>query len=137
MGTTTCLVLTNKMIKMKDTILVIDDSESIREIISVGLQNNGYDVIKGINGKEGLHILETHHNIKLILTDLNMPVMDGISFVKEIRKTENYKYIPILLITTESQHQKQEEARKAGATGWIIKPFSNDKLISIIKMIMK
>lgn len=122
---------------MKDKILVIDDSESIREIISVGLKNTGYDVIKGTNGQEGLQILEKHHNIKLILTDLNMPVMDGISLVREIRKTEKHKYTPIILITTESHPQKQEEARKAGATGWIIKPFANDKLISVIKKVMK
>jgi two-component system chemotaxis response regulator CheY len=121
---------------MKKNILIIDDSESIREVIASGLEMSGYNVIKGINGADGLTLLKENENISLVITDLNMPIMDGISFLKEVRSDENYKYLPIIILTTESQESKKQEARIAGATGWIIKPFSREKLIAVIKKII-
>jgi two-component system chemotaxis response regulator CheY len=116
---------------------VIDDSESIREVITVGLQSSGYNVIKGINGADGLEQLRQSQGIDLVITDLNMPVMDGISFVKEVRKDANYRFLPIIVLTTESQETKKQEAREAGATAWIIKPFSKEKLVNVIKKIVR
>lgn len=122
---------------MKNNILIVDDSESIREVIASGLEMSGYNVTKGINGEDGLKCLNDLSEVDLIITDLNMPVMDGISFLKEVRKNEKYKYLPILILTTESQEAKKQEAREAGATGWIIKPFSKERLVSVIKKVLR
>ncbi len=121
---------------MKKSVLIIDDSESIREVISSGLEQSGYNVIKGINGEDGLDCLHATESVDLVITDLNMPVMDGISFLKAVRSDAKYKYLPIIILTTESQEQKKQEAKNAGATGWIIKPFSNEKLLAVIKKII-
>lgn len=122
---------------MSDNILIVDDSASVREVISIGLSDAGYNVIAGTNGEDGLDLLSKNDDIKLIITDLNMPVMDGIAFLREVRKIERYKYLPILILTTESQEQKKMEAKQAGATGWIIKPFVNEKLISVVKKVIR
>jgi two-component system chemotaxis response regulator CheY len=122
---------------MKRSILIIDDSESIREVIAAGLEDAGYQVIKGINGEDGLQCLEKHPAIELIITDLNMPVMDGISLLKAVRKSPKHSFLPVIILTTESQESKRQEARAAGATGWIIKPFSKEKLITVIKKIVR
>jgi two-component system chemotaxis response regulator CheY len=122
---------------MKKNILIIDDSESIREVIASGLEMSGYNVIKGVNGEDGLRSLNENKNVDLIITDLNMPVMDGITFLKEVRKDPQYRYLPIIILTTESQEVKKQEAKNAGATGWIIKPFSKEKLVTVIKKVIR
>ena len=122
---------------MGKNILIVDDSESIREVVSLGLTNAGYNVIKGENGQDGIKLLGENENIKLIITDLNMPVMDGISFLKAVRKIPEYKYLPIIILTTESQEGKKLEAKEAGATGWIIKPFVREKLIAVVKKVIR
>jgi len=121
---------------MKKNILIIDDSESIREVIATGLESAGYAVIRGVNGEDGLNCLKNNPDVELIITDLNMPVMDGISFLKEVRKSDKHKYLPVIILTTESQEIKKQEARNAGATGWIIKPFSREKLLNVIKKVV-
>jgi two-component system chemotaxis response regulator CheY len=131
-----CLNANNEKI-MKKNILIIDDSESIREVVSSGLEQSGYNVIKGIHGEDGLKCLEESESVDLVITDLNMPVMDGISFLKAMRKNVKYKYLPVIILTTESQEQKKQEARTAGATGWIIKPFSKEKLLEVIKKVIR
>jgi two-component system chemotaxis response regulator CheY len=118
------------------TILFVDDSESIREIVNFSLENEGYKVLLGENGKDGLKYLNGT-DINLIITDLHMPEMDGIEFIKEIRKRPNYQRTPILFLTTESQSVKKMEAKEAGATGWIIKPFVPAKLIAAIKKVIR
>ena len=123
---------------MKKCILIVDDSESIREVISTALIENGYEVIQGVDGKDGLDKLHSRSSdIKLILSDLNMPNMDGIQLVKEVRRDEKFKYLPIIMLTTESQATKKMEAKEAGATGWIIKPFEKDKLMNTIKKVLR
>jgi two-component system, chemotaxis family, chemotaxis protein CheY len=122
---------------MKKSILIIDDSESIREVVASGLETSGYHVIKGINGADGLKTLDEHSEVDLVITDLNMPHMDGIAFLKEVRKNPKYRYLPVIILTTESQEAKKQEARMAGATGWIIKPFSQEKLHSVIKKVIR
>src|SRR4051812_12742625 len=101
---------------MKKTILIADDSESIREVVSYTLENAGYNVLVGIDGEDAMKHLNGSE-IHLVLTDLHMPNMDGISLIKEIRSRTEYQYVPILFLTTESQAAKKEEAKSAGATG--------------------
>jgi len=121
---------------MAKTILIVDDSESIREIVSFTLENEGYKVLIGEDGQDALKHLN-NGTIDLILTDLHMPNMNGIEFIKAVRNNENYKNVPILFLTTESQTAKKMEAKEAGATGWIIKPFVPAKLIEAINKVMR
>ncbi|MGE5419008.1 MAG: response regulator [Chloroflexota bacterium] len=121
---------------MAKTILVVDDSESIREIVSFTLENEGYKVLLGEDGSDALRHLD-NNPIDLILTDLHMPVMNGIEFIKNVRSNENYRTVPILFLTTESQTAKKMEAKEAGATGWIIKPFVPAKLTEAINKVMR
>ena len=107
---------------MNKTILIVDDSYSIRESIGFFLSESGFEIIKASDGKDALSVLDGR-KIDLILTDLHMPIMNGIELISNVRKTENYKRIPILLLTTETLKAKKLEAKKAGATGWLNKPF--------------
>jgi two-component system chemotaxis response regulator CheY len=120
---------------MAKTILIVDDSESIREVVNFTLEKEGFNVLVGVDGQDA----QKHLNgdkIDLIITDLHMPNMDGIEFIKVVRSNDNYKMIPILFLTTESQNEKKMEAKEAGATGWIIKPFLPAKLIGAIQKVM-
>jgi two-component system, chemotaxis family, chemotaxis protein CheY len=121
---------------MEKTILIVDDSESIREVVIFTLENAGYKVVSAVDGQDALRHLDGQH-LDMILTDLHMPNMDGIALIKEVRNREFYKYVPILYLTTESQQSIKNEARQAGATGWIVKPFMPDKLIGAIARIVK
>ena len=121
---------------MEKTILIVDDSESIREVVSFTLESEGFKVLVGNDGKDALKFLNGD-NVDLIITDLHMPVMNGIELIKEVRNMETYSRIPILFLTTESQTAKKMEAKEAGATGWIIKPFVPAKLIAAINKVMR
>ncbi|SRR5260221_13564357 len=121
---------------MSKSILIVDDSESIRELVGLTLQSSGYQVEKGIDGKDALRFFDGRE-ISLVITDLNMPNLDGIQLIKEIRSRNGYKTIPILMLTTESQSAKKEEAKAAGATGWIVKPFVQEKLIEVVKRVIR
>ena len=121
---------------MEKTILVVDDSESIREVVSYTLQNVGFKVLLGVDGKDALkHLNGT--SINLIITDLHMPEMNGIELIRKVRQMVDYARIPILFLTTESQVAKKMEAKEAGATGWIIKPFVPAKLIDAINKVIR
>ena len=117
-------------------VLVVDDSESIRELVGITLESAGYQVSKSSDGVEGLDHL-SNSEVDLVITDLNMPNMDGITFLKEIRKDESKVGMPVLLLTTESQISKKDEAKKAGATGWIVKPFAQDRLLAVVKKVLR
>ena len=121
---------------MAKNILIVDDSESIRELVGLTLESSGYHVEKGIDGIDALRFLDGRE-IHLIITDLNMPNMDGIELIKEIRAKGGYSSIPILMLTTESQVAKKEAAKAAGATGWIVKPFVQEKLLEVIKKVIR
>jgi two-component system chemotaxis response regulator CheY len=121
---------------MAKNILIVDDSESIREVVGLALRSEGYNVIVGEDGQHGLELLLENKNVNLIISDLNMPRLDGISFLKEVRKLETFKYLPILILTTESQESKKIEAKNSGATGWIIKPFVKEKLLAVVKKVL-
>jgi two-component system chemotaxis response regulator CheY len=117
---------------MAKTALLVDDSFSIRQMLSFTLKDAGFDVIEGGNGQEGLTKVQQATKLDLIITDLNMPVMDGITFIREARKLPMSKYTPILMLTTETQAEKKQEGKAAGATGWIVKPFHPAKLLEVI-----
>ena len=119
---------------MTKTILTIDDSGSIRQMVSMTLTGAGFKVIEAANGAEGL-TQATNNPVHAILTDINMPVMNGMEFLKKFRQTPAGKGVPVVLLTTESSDELKRQAREAGATGWIVKPFKQDQLIAIVKKV--
>ena len=121
---------------MNKTILIVDDSYSIRESIGFFLSESGFNVIKAIDGKDALTSLDGK-KIDLVITDLHMPNMNGIELIKNIRVTDGYKRIPILLLTTETLKERKLEAKKAGATGWLNKPFEKQKLFNVINKVLR
>jgi two-component system, chemotaxis family, chemotaxis protein CheY len=117
------------------SILIIDDSLSMRKMVAFTLEQSGYRVRECENGQDALHqIGESHYD--LILADVNMPVMDGLTFVKEARRKEEYRFTPILMLTTESTKEKIQEGRAAGATGWLVKPFQPGRLLDAVKRVI-
>jgi two-component system chemotaxis response regulator CheY len=119
---------------MTKTILTIDDSASIRQMVMMTLSGAGHDVIEAVNGADGYDkaIANTVH---AVITDLNMPVMNGIEFVRKYRQHPSSKGVPIILLTTESDDDLKRQAKEAGATGWIVKPFQQEQLLSVIKKV--
>jgi two-component system chemotaxis response regulator CheY len=117
------------------SILIVDDSVSIRKSVAFVLGQENYTIVEAVDGLDGLKKAE-ENSCQLVLTDINMPNMNGIEFIKELRKTAAYKFIPIIALTTESQDSKMQEGKAAGATGWIVKPFTSEKLIAIVQKIL-
>jgi len=121
---------------MKKKVLFVDDSVSIREVVKYTLESEGYEVILSDNGKNALEYLNGQ-DFSLVVTDLHMPVMDGIELIRSMRKISQYEKTPLLFLTTETQLAKIMEAKEAGATGWIIKPFIPAKLLDAIIKVMR
>jgi two-component system chemotaxis response regulator CheY len=121
---------------MGKTILSVDDSASIRQMVKMTLTKEGYDVIEAVDGKDALAKANATA-VDMVVTDLNMPNMDGISLIKELRAIQKYKFIPIIMLTTESQDSKKSEGKSAGATGWIVKPFKPEQLITVTKKVLR
>lgn len=121
---------------MEKTIVIVDDSESIRDVVGFTLINAGHKVLLAVDGQDALKYFNGD-KIDLVVTDLHMPIMDGISLIKEIRNKDDYKFVPILFLTTESQQAKKMEAKDAGATGWIVKPFVPEKLLAAISKVVR
>jgi two-component system chemotaxis response regulator CheY len=121
--------------RMAKKILVVDDSESIRQLVSHTLKSVGYDVLEGVDGADAL-LKITGQKIHLIICDVNMPNLDGISFVREIKKLDDYKFIPIIMLTTESQENKKLQGQAAGAKAWVIKPFKPDQLLGVVSKLI-
>jgi len=117
-------------------ILTVDDSASVRQMVSFTLRGAGYDLAEAVDGKDGLGKVSSG-KFDLIVTDLNMPNMDGIEMIAAIRKLPGYAFIPILMLTTESQAEKKDAGRKAGATGWIVKPFNTEQLLTVVHRLVK
>jgi two-component system, chemotaxis family, chemotaxis protein CheY len=122
---------------MPKKILVVDDSAAIRQSISFILKQEGYDTVEATDGQEALNMLGSIEALDLIITDVNMPNLDGIGFIKKAREIAKFKFTPILVLTTESQGSKMNEGKEAGATGWIVKPFNSDKLLGIVKKVVE
>ncbi len=119
---------------MSKTILTIDDSASIRQMVAMTLMAAGHNVVEAGNGAEG-YSKATSEPVDAILTDLNMPVMNGLEFLKKYRQHPASKGVPVILLTTESDEALKAEAKAAGATGWIVKPFKQDQLVAVIKKV--
>jgi two-component system chemotaxis response regulator CheY len=117
-------------------ILAVDDSASIRQMVGFTLSKAGYEVEEAVDGKDGL-VKAGQQNFDMIITDLNMPNMDGIQMITAVRKLPGCGFKPILMLTTESQAEKKDAGRKAGATGWIVKPFNAEQLVSVIQKLLK
>lgn len=117
------------------TILAVDDSASMRQMVSFTLSGAGHQVTQAKDGKEALDIAKTK-KFDLVLTDINMPNMDGITLTKELRSLASYKFTPILTLTTEGGADKKAQGKQAGATGWIVKPFNPDQLLATIKKVL-
>lgn len=120
---------------MAKTILSVDDSASIRQMVKFTLTKEGYDVVEAVDGKDAL-AKAGGQKIDMVVTDLNMPNMDGITLIKELRKLAAYKFVPIIMLTTESQDSKKQEGKSAGATGWIVKPFKPEQLTGVVKKVL-
>jgi two-component system chemotaxis response regulator CheY len=117
------------------SILAVDDSASMRQLVGFTLKSAGYDVIEAADGKEALGVARTR-TVHLILSDVNMPNMDGITLTKELRAIAGYRFTPILLLTTESAPEKKLQGKAAGATGWLVKPFNPDQLLATVKKVL-
>ena len=120
---------------MAKSILVVDDSEAIRKSVTFVLEQAGYQPTAANDGLDALGKLDGG-SFDLIITDVNMPNMDGIELVKKARENPAFKFTPIIVLTTEGQQSKMEEGKAAGATGWIVKPFDADKLVSVVKKLV-
>ena len=117
------------------SILAVDDSASMRQMVTFTLQGAGYEVVEAQDGEQALGIAQST-KVNLVLTDVNMPKIDGIALVGALRALPHYKFTPILLLTTESAPEKKQEGKAAGATGWIVKPFNPDQLLATIKKVL-
>ena len=120
---------------MKRTALIVDDSVTIRQMVAFTLQQAGFAIVEAVDGQDALDRLD---GLKpdLVITDLNMPRMDGIHFIRQLRSRPTTRHTPVLMLTTESQEGKRQEGRAAGATGWIVKPFHPEKLLQVIGKVL-
>ncbi|GHB74378.1 Fis family transcriptional regulator [Psychrosphaera saromensis] len=116
--------------------LIVDDSNSIRQMVSFTLKSAGYDVVEASDGLQGLQTAKGE-NFDLVISDVNMPNMDGIELCKELRKLSSFEFTPILMLTTESSGDMKVRGKEAGATGWLVKPFNPDKLLATIKRVVR
>ncbi len=121
---------------MAKTIMIIDDSASLRQVVKLTLVSAGYEVIEACDGVDAMQKLDGI-KIHLIICDVNMPNMDGITFLKQVKATPNYKFTPVIMLTTESQESKKQEGQAAGAKAWVVKPFKPETmLVAVSKLIL-
>jgi two-component system chemotaxis response regulator CheY len=120
---------------MAKTILIVDDSASLRQVVSISLKGAGYDVIEACDGVDALSKLDGR-KIHLIITDVNMPNMDGITFVSEAKKLPDYKFTPIVMLTTEAGESKKQEGQAAGAKAWVVKPFQPAQILMVVSKLV-
>jgi two-component system chemotaxis response regulator CheY len=117
-------------------IMAVDDSPSMRKMVRVTLQNGGHEVVEAFDGREALDIAKAQPAVDLVLTDINMPNMDGIELVRELRLLPHYRGVPLLVLTTDASAQKKQEGKAAGATGWIVKPFNPERLLAAVARVL-
>lgn len=118
------------------TILTVDDSTSLRQMVGFVLRGDGYEVVEAVDGEDALSKL-SGRDMHLILSDVNMPKMGGLELTRKLRAIPQYKFVPIILLTTESDPAKKQEGKAAGATAWIVKPFQPDQLLAVIKKVVR
>ncbi|MBI2413772.1 MAG: response regulator [Deltaproteobacteria bacterium] len=120
---------------MAKTIMVIDDSASIRQVVNLTLKKAGYDVIEACDGQDAISKLQGQ-KINLMICDVNMPNMDGISFLKNVKTNTSYRFTPVIMLTTESQENKKQEGKMAGAKAWVVKPFKPEQMLEAISKLI-
>jgi two-component system, chemotaxis family, chemotaxis protein CheY len=116
---------------MAKTVMIIDDSDSMRQVVSIALKGAGYDVLEGCDGKDAIAKL-TGQKIHLMVCDVNMPNMDGFTFVTEVKKIPAYRFTPVIMLTTEIAEEKKAKGQAAGAKAWMVKPFKPDQLLNAV-----
>ena len=119
---------------MGKRVMIVDDSATVRKVLQMALAPAGYEVIEAVDGIDALRLLK-ENKVDMLVTDLNMPNLDGISLIKQVRQEVGNRFMPIIMLTTESQPEKKEEGKMAGASGWITKPFKPEKLLSVVGMV--
>src|SRR5215471_3038210 len=120
---------------MAKTILVVDDSASLRQVVGIALTGAGYEVVEAVDGKDALTKLDGQ-KVHLIISDVNMPNMDGITLVKEVKQLPAYKFTPIVMLTTESKDSRKAEGQAAGAKAWVLKPFNPPQLLGVVQKLV-
>ncbi len=120
---------------MAKTVLIVDDSASLRQVVSIALKGAGYEVIEACDGADALKKLNGT-KLHLIISDVNMPNMDGITFVTEVKKLANYKFTPIIMLTTESEESKKQQGQAAGAKAWVVKPFKPEQMLAAVSKLI-
>jgi len=120
---------------MAKTIMIVDDSASLRQVVAIALRSSGYDVIEGVDGVDALAKLKGQ-KVHLIISDVNMPNMDGLTFVTELKKKPEYKFTPVIMLTTEAGEDKKAAGQAAGAKAWIIKPFKPEQMITAVSKLI-
>jgi len=118
------------------TVMTVDDSASLRQMVGVVLRGGGYQVVEAVDGMDALSKLKGQ-DLQLILTDINMPNMDGLEFTRRIRAMPDYRFVPVVLLTSESNPEKKQLGKAAGATAWIVKPFNPDQLLAVVKKVVR
>ena len=121
---------------MSKVIMTVDDSVSIRQMVSFTLKQAGYEVIEAVDGQDALAKIEGSA-VHMLITDLHMPNINGIELITQVRTKQEFKFIPIIMLTTESQDGRKQEGKAAGATGWIVKPFKPEQLLMVIKKVLR
>jgi len=121
---------------MAKTILIVDDSSSLRTVVKIALVRSGYEVLEACDGKQALEQLDKAAKVHLIVSDVNMPHMDGITFVKQVKQHARHRFTPVIMLTTEGQDAKKEEGRAAGARAWIVKPFNPPQLLDAVSKLI-
>jgi len=119
---------------VKKKVMTVDDSRTMRDMVTFTLRGAGYDVVEAADGQQAMSAIATN-KVDLVITDLNMPVMDGLTLIRKLRAIPAHRTLPILMLTTEADESKKAEGRAAGATGWIVKPFNPDKLVSVVQKV--
>lgn len=120
---------------MSKTILIVDDAKSMRGLVAITLQGAGYDVVDACDGLDALQKIE-NQKVHMVISDLNMPNMDGIEMIKSLKANPKYKFLPIIMLTTESEDSKKKAGQMAGAKAWIVKPFKPDTILNVVKKII-
>lgn len=120
---------------MAKKIMTVDDSSSVRQMVGLTLKEAGYEVVEAVDGVDALNKAR-QQAVDMFINDLNMPNMDGIELIRQLRAQPSFKFTPIIMLTTESQQSRKEEGKAAGATGWIVKPFKPDQLLAVVKKVL-
>lgn len=121
---------------MNKTALIVDDSVSMLQLLGFTLKQAGFQVLEGRHGQDALTHLQGTARVDVVITDLNMPVMDGLTLIRAVRQLPQHRFTPVLMLTTESQDEKKQQAKAAGATGWLVKPFNPEQLLKVVAKVV-